>query len=112
MGLSRLVDLKHVTPAASPTAAFGRMAERSKGKDSVTGHWELMGIVLDRAFPTFPDGFPAGLINEFEKRIVDNRSATSSPPAPRSSTSSDRNTWRRAFRSSIRRRQRVSNRGA
>ncbi len=39
--------------------AYGRMAEASKGKDSVTGHWEMMGIVLDRAFPTFPNGFDA-----------------------------------------------------
>ena len=69
MGLSRLVDLKHLPPAASPNAAYGRMAERSKGKDSVTGHWELMGIVLERAFPTFPNGFPAELIREFEQRI-------------------------------------------
>lgn len=69
MGLSRLVDLKHLTPMASPTAAYGRMAERSKGKDSVTGHWELMGIVLDRAFPTFPTGFPPDVIDAFEQRI-------------------------------------------
>jgi phosphopentomutase len=68
MGLSRLVDLQ--TPrASSPTAAYGRMAERSAGKDSVTGHWELMGIVLDRAFPTFPNGFPTALIDQFETRI-------------------------------------------
>jgi len=69
MGLSRLVELKGVAPAASPTAAFGRMAEQSKGKDSVTGHWEMMGIVLDRAFPTFPEGFPDEVIAEFEQRI-------------------------------------------
>ena len=68
MGLSRLVDLK-TPPVSAPTAAFGRMAERSKGKDSVTGHWELMGIVLDRAFPTYAKGFPAELIAEFERRI-------------------------------------------
>jgi phosphopentomutase len=68
MGMSRLVDLK-VPPVASPTAAYGRMAERSKGKDSVTGHWELMGIVLERAFPTYPTGFPPELIAEFERRI-------------------------------------------
>jgi phosphopentomutase len=68
MGLSRLVTLKHAPPAA-PTAAYGRMAERSSGKDSVTGHWELMGVVLDRAFPTFPNGFPQELIDEFEARI-------------------------------------------
>jgi phosphopentomutase len=45
------------------------MAERSAGKDSVTGHWELMGVVLDRAFPTFPRGFPPELIAQFEHRI-------------------------------------------
>jgi phosphopentomutase len=45
------------------------MTERSPGKDSVTGHWELMGLVLDRAFPTFPSGFPREVIAEFERRI-------------------------------------------
>jgi len=68
MGMSRLVALQQ-PPAASPTAAFGRMAERSPGKDSVTGHWELMGIVLDRPFPTFPEGFPQDVIEQFEARI-------------------------------------------
>jgi len=68
MGMSRLVALKHV-PASAPTAAFGRLAERSSGKDSVTGHWELMGVVLDRAFPTFPNGFSKELIESFESRI-------------------------------------------
>jgi phosphopentomutase len=45
------------------------MAEFSPGKDSVTGHWEMMGVILERAFPTFPHGFPAELIGEFEARI-------------------------------------------
>ena len=45
------------------------MAERSSGKDSVTGHWELMGIILDRPFPTFPNGFPQDVIEQFEARI-------------------------------------------
>jgi phosphopentomutase len=49
--------------------AYGRMAERSPGKDSVTGHWEMTGIVLDQPFPTFPNGFPRDLIEEFERRI-------------------------------------------
>jgi phosphopentomutase len=49
--------------------AFGRMAERSAGKDSVTGHWEMMGIVLDKPFPTFPSGFSREVIDEFERRI-------------------------------------------
>src|SRR5262249_35624321 len=58
-----------MTPADHPAGAFGRMAEASPGKDSVTGHWELMGLVLDRPFPTFPDGFPAALMHAFEARI-------------------------------------------
>jgi phosphopentomutase len=69
LGLARLVPLPEVPAPAAPLAAFGRMAERSPGKDSVTGHWELAGIVLDRAFPTFPAGFPGDLIAEFERRI-------------------------------------------
>jgi phosphopentomutase len=69
LGLSRVVSLAGVPVAATPSGAFGRMAERSAGKDSVTGHWELMGIVIDRAFPTFPNGFPSELIAEFERRI-------------------------------------------
>jgi phosphopentomutase len=54
---------------AHVSSACGRMAEASAGKDSVTGHWEMMGIVLERPFPTFPGGFPAPVIAEFESRI-------------------------------------------
>ena len=68
MGMSRLVALKNA-PAAEPTGAYGRLAEKSSGKDSVTGHWELMGVILERAFPTFPNGFPREVIEEFEARI-------------------------------------------
>ncbi len=69
LGLSRVVSLTGVAVPAEPSGAFGRMAERSAGKDSVTGHWELMGLVIDRAFPTFPHGFPPSLMREFERRI-------------------------------------------
>jgi phosphopentomutase len=69
LGLSRIIPVRGVAPAPDPASAFGRMAEASPGKDSVTGHWELMGLVLDRAFPVFSDGFPSGLIREFERRI-------------------------------------------
>ena len=70
LGLGRVVEIgRGPGDDRPPLGAYGRMAERSKGKDSVTGHWELMGIVLDRAFPTFPDGFPADVIKEFEERI-------------------------------------------
>ena len=68
LGLDRITD---IGPAASaePIGAFGRMAERSAGKDSVTGHWEIAGLVLDEPFPTFPNGFPQSVIAEFERRI-------------------------------------------
>ena len=70
LGLTRAARLPETGPAdAAPVAAFGRMAEASPGKDSVTGHWELMGLVLQRPFPVFPEGFPGELIAEFERRI-------------------------------------------
>jgi phosphopentomutase len=82
LGLDRLVNLGEKRDRESFSAerpadndsrshfsAAGRMAERSPGKDSVTGHWEMMGIVLDRAFPVFPNGFPTDLMDEFERRI-------------------------------------------
>lgn len=67
LGLDRVVDIG--APGGPAAGAFGRMAERSPGKDSVTGHWEIAGLVLERPFPTFPKGFPAGMIREFERRI-------------------------------------------
>ena len=69
LGLERLVTLPGPSSGVQPLGAFGRMAEASPGKDSVTGHWELMGLVLERAFPVFPGGFPAELISAFERRI-------------------------------------------
>jgi phosphopentomutase len=69
LGLGRLVSLWGQDRADMSQAAVGRMAEASPGKDSVTGHWELMGIVLDRPFPVFPDGFPPGVMAAFERRI-------------------------------------------
>jgi phosphopentomutase len=67
LGLAEVATIGPPRPA--PRGAFGRMAEGAAGKDSVTGHWELMGVVLPRAFPTFPHGFPAEVIAEFERRI-------------------------------------------
>jgi phosphopentomutase len=82
LGLDRLVEIGRSGPAttAARRAAIGRMAEASAGKDSVTGHWEMMGVVLDRAFPTFPHGFPADVIAEFSRRVgravIGNRTAS------------------------------------
>src|SRR3954452_3508646 len=68
LGLARVSSIAATNPD-DPLGAYGRMAEASPGKDSVTGHWELMGLVLDRPFPVFPNGFPPELMNEFERRI-------------------------------------------
>jgi phosphopentomutase len=68
MGLSRVSRVPD-NGDGEPVGAYGRMAEASPGKDSVTGHWELMGLVLDKPFPTFPEGFPPDLIRAFEERI-------------------------------------------
>jgi phosphopentomutase len=80
LGLPRLVTLRDVQPVEQPQAAFGRMAEASPGKDSVTGHWEMTGIVLDKPFPTFPDGFPPSVIDAYEarigRRIIGNKAAS------------------------------------
>src|SRR5262245_47678237 len=68
LGLSRVASIGGAPP--SPAAgAFGRMAESSPGKDSVTGTRGMTGIVLEKAFPTFPHGFAPDLIAEFEQRI-------------------------------------------
>ena len=80
LGLGNIVPVGGVPPAASPEACFGRMAERSPGKDSTTGHWELVGVHLDRPFPTYPQGFPPEVIEAFERaigtRILGNRPAS------------------------------------
>ena len=68
LGLGRVAALNDA-PEVALAGAFGRMAEASAGKDSVTGHWEMAGIVLDQPFPTFPNGFPRPVIEEFERRI-------------------------------------------
>jgi len=74
LGLGRLVDLGEGAGARARArvdrpSAYGRMAESSAGKDSVTGHWEMMGIVLQQPFATFPHGFPPEVIDHFEQRI-------------------------------------------
>ncbi len=69
LGLANIAPLAHLPPASSPIAAYGKGATHSPGKDTTTGHWEMAGVWLDQAFPTYPHGFPRDLIAEFEKRI-------------------------------------------
>ncbi len=68
LGLASVATIGTAPEDGTRAGAFGRMAEASAGKDSVTGHWEMMGIVLERPFPTFPHGFPAEIIAEFSRR--------------------------------------------
>jgi phosphopentomutase len=69
LGLGNVADIVGVPPVADASGAYGRMAEVSPGKDSTVGHWELMGVVSPRPLPTYPDGFPRELIEEYERRI-------------------------------------------
>src|SRR6185369_5816045 len=68
LGLGSIAGVSEVARAVRPAGAFGRMAERSPGKDTSTGHWEMMGVPLERAFPVFSRGFPPEIIAPFVAR--------------------------------------------
>ena len=83
LGLGRVAALGPASGSSAASnlpAAVGRMAEASAGKDSVTGHWEMMGIVLDRAFPVFPNGFSEDLLADFSRQtgrgVLGNKAAS------------------------------------
>lgn len=67
-GLGRIAPLEGVAAVTAPTGAWGLMEPRSAGKDSTTGHWEIAGVQIERAFPTYPDGFPQEVVDEFARR--------------------------------------------
>jgi phosphopentomutase len=66
-GLGNIRPLAGVPPIERPRGSYGRCALRSNGKDTTTGHWEMAGIILERAFPTYPEGFPEEIIDRFVK---------------------------------------------
>ena len=68
LGLGNCAPLPGMPPAASPQAAYGIAEPVSPGKDSTTGHWELCGVILAAPFPTYPQGFPAEIVEEFARR--------------------------------------------
>jgi phosphopentomutase len=68
-GLGNIRPLTGITPALSPAAAYGKCTLASPGKDTTTGHWEMVGIHLDKPFPLYPHGFPRDVMDEFERRI-------------------------------------------
>ncbi|HWQ70764.1 MAG TPA: phosphopentomutase [Desulfitobacteriaceae bacterium] len=69
LGLGNITALAGVLPEEKPRGSYGKMAELSAGKDTTTGHWELAGVILEKAFPTFPQGFPAEFIRRYEEAI-------------------------------------------
>ena len=68
LGLFNIEGIECGTPCEAPTGAFARLQERSLGKDTTIGHWEIAGLVSEQALPTYPDGFPEEVIREFEAR--------------------------------------------
>ncbi len=67
LGLGEVVGLPLGAPW--PQATYGRLVEHGAGKDTTTGHWEMMGVVLERPFPTYPQGFPREVMEPFERAI-------------------------------------------
>jgi phosphopentomutase len=80
LGLGNLTPTFDGARETAPEGAFGKMAERSAGKDTATGHWEMTGLVTREAFRTFPEGFPAALVEAFERaigrRVLGNKAAS------------------------------------
>jgi len=80
LGLGKITPLRGMNAQIAAKGNYGKMAEISPGKDSTTGHWELAGLLLDRPFPTYPNGFPAEIIDEFTRRtgygVLGNKAAS------------------------------------
>ena len=65
MGLGNIQDFKGIKKTATPIAQYGTLQEKSKKKDTTTGHWEIAGLVSEKPFSTFPNGFPKELVDKF-----------------------------------------------
>jgi phosphopentomutase len=69
LGLGNIRPIDGVGPAGRPAACFGRCTLASPGKDTTTGHWEMVGVHLEKPFPLYPNGFPREILDELERRI-------------------------------------------
>src|SRR5213080_1130458 len=69
LGIGNIKPLANIPATDTPVAAYGRCALASPGKDTTTGHWEMVGIHLDKPFPLYPNGFPREIMDEFERRV-------------------------------------------
>jgi phosphopentomutase len=79
LGLGRLLPKTGIQAPDAPLASWGRLRETSNGKDTITGHWEMMGIVIKHAFPTYPHGFPEEVVAKFE--AISGRKTLGNEPA-------------------------------
>ncbi len=80
LGLGNVAPVPGVPAVENPRGSHGRMAQRSRGKDSTTGHWELAGCIVQKPFPTYPNGFPQSLLDRFQ-RVADVRGFLGNVPA-------------------------------
>ncbi len=81
MGLGNIAPIEGVSPSREPIASFGKSAERSEGKDTITGHWEMMGVVLSKPLALYPRGFPPQIVEPFIRKtdcggILGNKAAS------------------------------------
>src|SRR5256884_8481876 len=80
IGLGNITPILGTPPRTDVSGSFGRMASAAAGKDSTTGHWEMMGVVLQKPLPTYPHGFPANLVAQFEqaigRKVIGNKAAS------------------------------------
>jgi phosphopentomutase len=80
IGLGNITPIVGTPPTDHALGAYGRMTEAAAGKDSTTGHWEMTGVVLQKPLPTYPHGFPADLVSEFEqaigRQVIGNKAAS------------------------------------
>ena len=79
LGLGNVEEIEGVPPAQAPAASYGLMVELSAAKATLAGHWEMMGLVLEDALPTYPDGFPREIVSRFERET--GRSVIGNKPA-------------------------------
>ena len=70
LGLGNIIDIQGVIRRKDHRAAFGKMAEKSAGKDTTTGHWELAGLIVEEPFPTYPNGFLNRLLRHLKKELI------------------------------------------
>lgn len=80
LGLGNIREIQGVQAAKAPKAHYAKLQEASNGKDTMTGHWEIMGLCIDQPFQTFPEGFPDDLIQRLEeksgRKIIGNKPAS------------------------------------